>query len=390
MRRMDRRTFMFMTSAGATGAVLTACGNDPDDVELNPTLIPVEGAPPTLAPFATPGGGAVEATPAEDEGGSGANVVELEAEDPYAWSVNELEAAPGQVILVTNVGALEHDFVIDELEINEELPPGEAVEVTLPDDIEVGESYIYYCSVPGHRESGMEGTLTIVEAATPAGEDEASPAAAESTPGEDEADSSTAVELEAEDPYAWSATELEAAPGQVIMVTNVGALEHDFVIDELEINVDLPPGEPVEVTLPDSVEVGESYIYFCSVPGHRESGMEGTLTIVEASPVEGEEGAPAESDESGASEEIAVSMVELAFEPAELTIPSGADVTVAITNDGVLPHDFVIDELEIHTDLLDGGGSTTVTINAEPGTYTYYCSVAGHRESGMEGTLTIE
>jgi len=55
-----------------------------------------------------------------------------------------------------------------------------------------------------------------------------------------------------------------------------------------------------------------------------------------------------------------------------------------------LPHDFYIDELGIETELVDPGASTTVTINAEPGTYMYYCSVTGHRQGGMEGTLTVE
>src|SRR5690606_31614386 len=98
---------------------------------------------------------------------------------------NELEAAPGQVIQVTNTGVMEHDFVIDELGIGEDLPSGEPVEVTLPDDLTPGDTYVYYCSIPGHRESGMEGTLTIVEAAAaaPPAEEEGEEAPAEGDGG---------------------------------------------------------------------------------------------------------------------------------------------------------------------------------------------------------------
>jgi len=36
-----------------------------------------------------------------------------------------------------------------------------------------------------------------------------------------------------------------------------------------------------------------------------------------------------------------------------------------------------------------GGGSRTLTLSLKPGTYTFYCSVPGHRQAGMEGTLGV-
>ena len=35
------------------------------------------------------------------------------------------------------------------------------------------------------------------------------------------------------------------------------------------------------------------------------------------------------------------------------------------------------------------GGSKTLTLKLKPGTYTFYCSVPGHKQAGMEGTLTV-
>ena len=49
----------------------------------------------------------------------------------------------------------------------------------------------------------------------------------------------------------------------------------------------------------------------------------------------------------------------------------------------------VIDELDVHV-AADGGGTAEGGFRAdEPGRYTYYCSVPGHRDAGMEGTLVV-
>ncbi|HEU0164541.1 MAG TPA: cupredoxin domain-containing protein, partial [Thermomicrobiales bacterium] len=87
---------------------------------------------------------------------------------------------------------------------------------------------------------------------------------------------------------------------------------------------------------------------------------------------------------------FAVSTIDLVFDPKTLTIPANTDVKITVTNKGVLQHDFTIDELKVHSKLLNGGDSDTVTINAAAGSYQYYCSVPGHKEAGMVGTLTVK
>ena len=82
----------------------------------------------------------------------------------------------------------------------------------------------------------------------------------------------------------------------------------------------------------------------------------------------------------------------LAFEQTDVTAAAGSD-TLDFTNDSSTPHDVVIEDSgggEVgKTDVIQGD-SATATVDLKPGTYTFFCSVDGHREAGMEGTLTVK
>lgn len=86
---------------------------------------------------------------------------------------------------------------------------------------------------------------------------------------------------------------------------------------------------------------------------------------------------------------IEVSGSSYAFDPVELTVRAGEDVAIVLTATDI-EHDFTVDDLDAH---VSAGAAETAEggLRADdPGTYTYYCSVEGHREAGMEGTLTVE
>lgn len=111
------------------------------------------------------------------------------------------------------------------------------------------------------------------------------------------------------------------------------------------------------------------------------------------------------------------------FAPAEYTVPADEEVTVDLTVDEAIEHGFNIEgaadvgrasgitttdiggedpddgeadghpqtpETDLHVLHVDAGktGTGTFTIQ-EPGTYTVYCGVPGHREAGMEATLEV-
>lgn len=82
----------------------------------------------------------------------------------------------------------------------------------------------------------------------------------------------------------------------------------------------------------------------------------------------------------------------LAYETTEAGVDAGS-VTIEFTNESDVVHDVVIEdesgEAIAMTERVTGG-ETTANAKLAPGTYTYFCSITGHRGAGMEGTLTVE
>lgn len=78
---------------------------------------------------------------------------------------------------------------------------------------------------------------------------------------------------------------------------------------------------------------------------------------------------------------------QLAFDPEQLTVDAG-EITVALTAQSVA-HDFVIEEGDEVVTEAAAGQTSVGTVELEPGTYTFFCAVPGHRSAGMEGTLEV-
>ena len=80
------------------------------------------------------------------------------------------------------------------------------------------------------------------------------------------------------------------------------------------------------------------------------------------------------------------------FNTDKLNAKAGS-VTVDLDNPAAVSHDVTIEDSggsKIAASDLVAQGTTSVTANLKPGSYTYFCSVPGHREGGMEGTLTVK
>lgn len=115
---------------------------------------------------------------------------------------------------------------------------------------------------------------------------------------------------------------------------------------------------------------------------------------------------------SGPSTEISASMEDFQFSPTEWTVAAGEEITVELTNDGSVEHEWVIlqsgvnisseselpeTEEELLADFVywedevEPGETKTVTFTAPPaGEYQIVCAIEGHFDAGMEGTLISE
>ncbi|MEX1061532.1 MAG: cupredoxin domain-containing protein [Patescibacteria group bacterium] len=105
-----------------------------------------------------------------------------------------------------------------------------------------------------------------------------------------------------------------------------------------------------------------------------------------------EEETPPNTTGSGEVVEVSVSGDSYSFNPSTFTVPRDTLVRLTFTNVGSHAHDFAIPALGVATPLVAPGSSRTIefTVPSEPGSVEYICSVLGHKDLGMRGTLIIE
>ncbi len=111
---------------------------------------------------------------------------------------------------------------------------------------------------------------------------------------------------------------------------------------------------------------------------------------------------------------ITLELTDFAFGPSSVTIPAGQPVKITLENKGLVEHDFVIETIDASMESMQdngsemhhmeggaseaavhaavqAGSSTTLELTvSEPGTYTFFCSVPGHKEAGMIGELIVK
>jgi uncharacterized cupredoxin-like copper-binding protein len=88
------------------------------------------------------------------------------------------------------------------------------------------------------------------------------------------------VDLDARD-IEWNITTIETKVGQkvTIRLENVGALDHNLVIEDFGIDTEVSPGDIQVISF--IVDAAGNYDFICDIPGHAEAGMVGQIVASE-------------------------------------------------------------------------------------------------------------
>lgn len=96
--------------------------------------------------------------------------------------------------------------------------------------------------------------------------------------------------------------------------------------------------------------------------------------------------APAESGGTGGgTESVAITAADFSFDPAEITVTEGEEVTINFTNDGSAEHSFTIGDEDVVE--AEGGESADGTFTATADMTEFHCK---YHPDTMKGTITVE
>ncbi len=175
-----------------------------------------------------------------------------------------------------------------------------------------------------------------------------------------------------------------------IVVTAIGLREKSFPSARV-----LPLGIAVFVVL-----VGATTTWAVVQSRHEQKNRNEKIASEESGGTAGAEAPAAATTQGGSAEQakgpggtlqLAADKTQLAYDKKELTSKPGK-VTVDFTNPAAIQHDVTIEKgsTEIAKSKLIAAGKTSVSAELAAGSYVFFCSVPGHRQAGMEGTLTVK
>ncbi len=93
--------------------------------------------------------------------------------------------------------------------------------------------------------------------------------------------------------------------------------------------------------------------------------------------------------EADADNAVVIEAGDIYYEPEAVAAATGP-IRFTLENVGVVEHDLVVEEVgDVEVVHAEAGETASGTIELEPGTYTFYCSIEGHRTAGQGGRLEV-
>jgi nitrite reductase (NO-forming) len=86
---------------------------------------------------------------------------------------------------------------------------------------------------------------------------------------------------------------------------------------------------------------------------------------------------------------VAIAASDFKFSPNSVQVPVGQKVTFTLNNTGVVEHDFTVPNTGFSLSAKPGQTATGDFTFDKPGVLNFYCSIPGHKDAGMQGTLTV-
>jgi plastocyanin len=101
---------------------------------------------------------------------------------------------------------------------------------------------------------------------------------------------------------------------------------------------------------------------------------------------EGGSSAAQEEQERPSGPTTDVTARDFAFDPSELTLEAGKEVTIVLTNEDSAEHNITAEELDVDADA-EGGETGQATVTPDAGSYDFHCK---YHPDQMTGTITVE
>jgi plastocyanin len=155
----------------------------------------------------------------------------------------------------------------------------------------------------------------------------------------------------------------------------------------------LTSGVPAKGNVPPTKTQEQAPVPVVSAPVPSSSSSSSSSSAAQPSATTGTP-APASSPapgKAGSSVALAANPAgQLAYNTKQLSAKAGT-VTITMANMSPLEHNVTVAEGSkvLGATPTFKGGTRTLTLKLKPGKYTFYCSVPGHRQAGMEGTLNV-